>query len=149
MRIALLSILYLILVGCQTTPDIKYVDKYVPIIVVPPPPTIEIPEYHANELTEEQKQSIGELSKAYVISSQQAVNYASNLRQVYDLFQELANESQERLEQLESMGLEVDRSLLEQANIEIQQQLNALGATLKNQNEMHSLQMSKTLSEFQ
>lgn len=139
----------LFLTACHHQVKVEYQDRYVPIMLVPPPPQLSVPEYYAEELTEEQKQSIGEVTKAYVVSTQQAMNYIDNLQNVYDLYVQLAEESARRIQQLTDMGVDVDMSLLEQANIEIQEQLRQLENTLELENELHSLQMQERLSEFE
>lgn len=138
----------LLLTACHHQVKIEYQDRYVPIILIPPPPELTVPQYYAQELTEEQKQSIGEVSKAYVVSTQQAMNYIENLQSVYDLYAQLAEDSARRIQQLSDMGLEVDRTLLEQANIEIQEQLRQLEDVLEFENKLHSLQMQERLAEF-
>lgn len=139
----------LALTACQHQVKVEYQDRYVPIILIPPPPELTVPQYYARELTEEQKQSIGEVSKAYVVSTQQAMNYIENLQSVYDLYVQLAEESTRRIKQLSDMGLEVDKTLLEQANIEIQEQIRQLEDALEFENELHSLQMQEKLREFE
>jgi predicted HAD superfamily phosphohydrolase len=137
------------LVACHHQVKTEYKDRYVPIILVPPPPQLMVPEYYAHELTDEQMQSIGEVTKAYVVSTQQAMNYIDNLKSVYDLYLKLSEDSTRRIQQLIDMGVEVDRSLLEQANIEIQEQLEELERALEFENELHSLEMQERLREFE
>lgn len=149
MKYLIIVAMALFLSGCHHTVKTVYQDRYVPIIIVPPPPELTIPEYYAATLTEEQKQDIGEVTKAYVISSQQAANYLSNLKEVYNLYKQLSEDSERRLKQLEDMGLEVDRTLIVQANVEIKQQLEDLERVLEFENELHSLQMQETLDEFE
>jgi hypothetical protein len=149
MKLLLTVMLSLLLTACSTQIKTVYQDRYVPIILVPPPPELTVPEYYINTLTEEQKQDIGEVTKAYVVSAQQAQNYLSNLKEVYNLYLRLAEDSAERIRKLETMGLEVDRTLLEQANIEIQQQLAALERVIDFENQLHSLQLEEKLSELE
>lgn len=139
----------LFLTACHPQVKIEYQDRYVPIILVPPPPELVASAFYAEELTEEQKESIGELSKAYVVSTQQAMNRIENLESVYDLYVKLAEESLSRIQQLEDMGLEVDRSLLDQINDEIQEQFMELERQLEFENELHALQMQEKLDELE
>ena len=136
--------LLLILTGCGTTKThIIYKDKYVPIPIVPQPPVVESPDYYINSLTEEQKNDIGELSKAYVISGQEAINYTRNLREVYESYKQMAKNSESRLKALENMGAVVDRSLFEDANKEISNEIRELSSDIKKNDE----ELSKTIQE--
>ena len=79
-----MALLILSLTACVTRqPHTVYEDKYIPIPLVPMPPDVKVPEYYAKTLTEEQKNDIGELTKAYVISSQESMNYIRNLEKVH------------------------------------------------------------------
>jgi hypothetical protein len=149
MRLLFAILLILTLSACKCEPTIKTIhdDKYVPILYVPEPPKVIVPEYYANTLTEEQKNDIGELTKAYVISSQEQKNYIKNLETVYNLYVDLAEKSKKQLEALENLG-EVDRSLLEQANVEIQSTLKSLSEEMEYNNSQHNSQMLQSISQM-
>jgi hypothetical protein len=150
MRLLFTILLVLTLTACNCKPIIEtiYKDKYVPILYVPEPPKIIVPEYYANTLTEEQKNDIGELTKAYVISSQEQKNHIKNLETVYNLYVDLAEKSKKRLEALENLG-EVDRSLLEQDNADIQSTLKSLSEEMEYSNSQHNSQMLQSISQMQ
>lgn len=146
--IAVVLVLTLSACGPQQVKTV-YKDKYVPILYVPTPPKITVPEYYANSLTEEQKNDIGELTKAYIISSHQQHNHIKNLEKVYNLYVELSESSEERLKKLESLGENVDRSLLEQANTEIQSTLKSLSEQMEYENAEHNKLMLKSMNQMQ
>lgn len=150
MRYITAAIIILMLGACahNRVPDTVYQKVYIPILFCPAPPVIEFPEYYAKQLTDEQLNDIGELTKAYVISSQEAANRIDNLQAIYDLYSELAARSEARLTAIEALGGEVDRSLMEQAKLEINQMLSSISAEIETQNEMHSTQMLQSLNQM-
>lgn len=125
-----------LLMGCGGV-QVKtvYQDVYIPIPYVPEPPEVTEPEYYSTTLTEEQRNDIGELSKAYVIDSKQALSYASNLKKVHDTYKILAENSENRIKAIEGLGGKVDHSLLEQASVEVQSELKALSVEIDTENE--------------
>lgn len=150
-HIILLIFVAIFFAGCATRPPVEhvvYVDKYIPIPIVPNPPTVKKPDYYANSLTEEQKNDIGELGKAYVISSQEAVNYTRNLEEVYEVYKDMAARSENRLRALENLGATVDRSFLEQSTREINSQLQSLSSTIDRNNEELSDNIQKSLRQM-
>ena len=139
----------LMLSGCGTTRDnIVYKDKYIPIPYVPHPPVIDEQVYYASTLTDEQRDQLGELSKAYVISSKEAVNEAAKLRLMYTTYVRLAENSERRLEAIENMGGVVDRSLVDQANREVQRELQALSIKFETQDEELSNNVTQSLNQM-
>lgn len=135
MKKLLLIPIILLSVGCEATVHTVYKDKYVPIPFVPKPPVIEAPEYYANTLTDEQKDKLGELAKAHVISGKEAVNYTIKLRMMYDTYDELAATSEARLKAIESLGGEVDRSLMEDATKNVKHEIQGLSLKIEEQDE--------------
>lgn len=124
-----LIIISILLTGCGLLPtktETIFVDKYVPIPITPHPPEIDSPEFYAKELTEEQKQAIGELAKAFVISSTEAIIYILQLEAGYELWERLAVKSDVRIESLRNMGLNIDDSLMEDANNDTKSELRKL-----------------------
>lgn len=144
--IALILTLILILCGCSNQPTIKteYKDKYIPIAIVPYPPEVTEPDYYINNLTEEQKNDIGELAKAYIITLREANNYIKNLKMVYDHYMELAKNSEDRLNTLKRMGADVNRLELENSLNEDRSKLsNRINETNKKYSEGLMQSMSK------
>ena len=144
-------VMLLVLSGCwpwNTRDKEVYVDRYVPIPYVPTPPKVERPEYYASTLTEEQRTDIGELAKAYVISTQELKNYASNLELVIGAMIRLAELSQKRLAQLESMGEEVDKSYLSQLDREINDAMNDLLSAIGKNDKKYSKELNDALLEL-
>jgi hypothetical protein len=127
MRLTIMCVIIMGLVGCASgPPDIKYQEKYIPIPMCPTPPSIEVVSYYANTLTDDQSNDMGELAKAYVISSKESVNRNAKLQMVYDTYKEIAENSESRLKAIESMGGLVDRTMVEQANRDVKSQLQSL-----------------------
>jgi hypothetical protein len=142
-------VLILMLTGCggvQT--KTVYQDVYIPIPIIPYPPEITEPEYYTDLLTEEQKNDEGELSKAYVISSMQCIDYSNNLKRVYETYQSLARNSENRLEALKGLGAKIDRSLMEQASEEIKHELNITEEDIETQNQKLSRDIQFTLEQM-
>lgn len=120
-KIIILIFSILLLAGCGTPRErIVYQDKYIPIPVVPPPPEIIKPVFYINGLSELDKQNIGVLSKAYVISAKQAMAYIDQLLIVYNLYEKLSALSKDRLDAIEKMGKDIDKSLINQFDYEIE-----------------------------
>lgn len=136
MKYITLIILSLSMMGC-VAPRVKtvYQDKYIPIPYIPAPPHVEEPEYYSNTLTEAQKEDIGELTKAYVIDSKQAVSYAENLKKVYDSYTKLAETSENRIKAIESLGGVIDRSLMGQAEAEVKSELYSISMEIEENTE--------------
>jgi predicted transglutaminase-like protease len=135
-NLIVLSISAIILMGCgHQQVKTVYQDKYIPIPIVPAPPEVAKPEYYSETLTDEQKEDIGELAKAYVIDSKQAKAYADNLERVYETYGDMATSSENRLKALESLGATVDRSLMEQASAEINTELKSLSLQIETNSE--------------
>ena len=150
MRYIIATILLLTLYGCASNrvPDTVYQKVYIPLLYCPAPPVLEFPEYYAKQLTDDQLNDIGELTKAYVVSSQEASNRIDNLQAIYDLYAELAERSEARLTAIEALGGEVDRTLMDQAKSEINQMLSGISAEIELQNELHSTQMLQSLNQM-
>lgn len=72
------------------TPKTVYVDKDIPVYVVPKPPAIIKPVLAIDLLTVAQQDDIGELTKAYSISLKQAMQYACQLKNVVDKYDDLS-----------------------------------------------------------
>jgi hypothetical protein len=145
-------VLIIFMSGCrsvQPKTETIYKDKYIPIIIVPHPPEIKPPDYYTRSLTEEQKDDIGEVSKAYIISSTEAINYIENLESIYETYKELAILSDRRLEALDNIGANIDKSLLEQTSSELNAKMKALNFKLKNtqQEQSEKLQSLKQINE--
>ena len=148
-QLILIILTALLLTGCGTMREkIVYKDKYIPIPYVPHPPIIDPQSYYANTLTDDQRNQLGELSKAYVISGKEAVNYTIKLRMMYDTYVILAENSESRLNAIENMGGDVDRSLVEQANREVQSELQALSLKFEVQDEKLSSSLQQSLSQM-
>lgn len=145
-----LIMLSLSLSGCRwpVREKIIYEDRYIPIPYVPTPPDVERPEFYANTLTDEQRKDIGELSKAYVISTQELKNYASNLELIIAAMVRLAELSQKRLVQLEAMGKNVDKSYLDQLDREINNAMKELLSAMGQNDKKHSRELNNALLEL-
>ena len=95
-----LIMLVVLLSGCgifKTKPPIvitEYKDKYVPVYIIPAPPKTERPSSALTALTEEQKKSLGEVVKAYVIEVNQQDAYIVLLEEVLKKYQELSQKSE-------------------------------------------------------
>jgi hypothetical protein len=150
MKYTIILLIGIFLTGCGSITKEKtvYNDVLIPIQIVPPPPDIPPVDYYASHLSEEQMNDNGELTKAYIISSQQAINDAQNLRKVYNLYKKLAENSENRLNALENLGMEVDRSLLEQGNKEVESELQALSNEIDFENEEHSESIRQSLMQM-
>lgn len=135
------------LVGCKTRTVIEYQDVYVPIPYVPMPPEIDEPDYYATELTEEQRELLGELAKAFVISSREAVDYGHNLKQVYDLFVDLAKSSKERIESLKEIGADFDDSFLRELDAEYESKLQSLSGEMELRQKLSAEKNRRTLQK--
>ena len=86
-----ICLLALMLVSCATQPTkTVYVDKNIPVYIVPAPPKVEKPILIINSLTDAQKNNIGELTKAYAISLKQTMQYACKLKNIVDKYTELS-----------------------------------------------------------
>ena len=149
MRYVIITVLALMMFGCATPrTHTEYQKVYIPTLYCPAPPDIIAPEFYANQLTEEQLTDIGELTKAYVVSAQQSLNYNASLRAVYNLYVDLAEKSEARLKAIEAMGGTVDRSMIDQANRELGNILSSISAEIEFQNETHSTQMLQSLNQM-
>lgn len=83
----------LTIAGCQTMkqkPNTQYVDKYIPVYIVPSAPKVKQPVLAIKVLTDTQKNKLGELVKAYAISLHQEVCYAKQLREILDEYSKLS-----------------------------------------------------------
>lgn len=93
-KILILSMFLTILSGCgQERIRTVYQEKDVPVYVVPAPPKVQQPDLAINNLTEKQKDDIGELAKAYNISLVQLGQYACKLKNIVDKYEFLSTTS--------------------------------------------------------
>ena len=86
-------VLVLALFGCNSTKVIEkvvYKDKLVPVTVVPAPEKVNKPILLIDQLSIEQKNDLGELSKAYVISIEQLEEYSKQLSLVINKYDEMS-----------------------------------------------------------
>lgn len=99
LHVALVIGLAVALGGCKSMerifkPDTiiktEYVEKLVPVYIIPAPPKVERPTLATSLLTPEQKLSLGELVKAYVVETEQLSAYASLLEDVIKKYEELS-----------------------------------------------------------
>lgn len=150
MKLIIACVISATLFGCASTrpPDIVYQEKYLPIPMCPKPPPVEAPSYYANTLSDDQSNDMGELAKAYVISSKESVNRNTKLQLVYDAYIKIAENSEARLKAIENMGGVVDRTMVEQANRDVQSQLQALSLQFEVQDEKLSSSLMQSLNEM-
>ena len=135
--------------GCKLFPArIVYEDVYIPLPYCPMPPPIEEPVYYANSLTPEQKDILGELAKAYVISSKESINDSIKLRMMYDTYVQIAEDSESRIQTIEDMGQTVDRSLVEQATREVQGEMRSLSLKFDAKDDELSNNVRQSLSQI-
>jgi hypothetical protein len=93
-RLIIYIILCIFLIGCSNKEiRTEFVDKPVPYIVVPPPPTLVRPSLATLELTEDEKKIDGEIAKAYVITVEQLLNYVSILEKIVARYEQLSKMS--------------------------------------------------------
>lgn len=150
-RLLFFILIIMLLSGCglrQTRESVVYKDKYIPIPYCPRPPDIETPSYYANTLTDEQKQQLGELTKAFVISSKESVNDSDKLRMMYDAYVKIAENSESRINAIERMGEEVDRTLLEQSYREVSHELEALSLKFEVYDEKATSDILQSLNQM-
>lgn len=150
-RIIMLLILPLMLSGCWFCKEnIKevYVDKYIPIVIVPKPPPVNDKKSYVSDLTMEQKNDIGELSKAYVISTKELSHSKEQYKKVYDTYVDLAARSASRLKAIENLGGNVDNSFLKQFDTEVQGALQSLTKSMEKSDERHELELDESLREL-
>jgi hypothetical protein len=101
-KIAIAVIACSVLSACATTsPKIVYVDKPTPVIVTPEPPVLLRPGLEVNNLTTSQKESDGEIAKAYVISVDQLIEYSSILEEIIEQYRKLSKLTTEQREKLD------------------------------------------------
>lgn len=100
-RIIFALFLITLLTGCVTK-EVKteFVDKPVPYIVVPPPPTLVRPPLATLELTEDEKKIDGEIAKAYVITVEQLLNYTAILEKIVARYDQLAKMTTQQREEI-------------------------------------------------
>lgn len=90
-KIITLLVASILLVGCGMFPTrIEYVEKKVPIAVVPAPPVVPAPDYDLDDLTDEQRLLIGVVAKAYAIDLSMCMSYAGILEEIVDTYRELS-----------------------------------------------------------
>ncbi len=81
-----------ILTGCASTcePRIEYKEKVVPVYKIPTPPKVDRIPLETDFLTEEQKQSLGDLAKAYHVDVVILLQYAKQLEEIIKKYDELS-----------------------------------------------------------
>lgn len=97
----LLAVLITALSGCAKDKVLiktVYVDKVVPVAVVPTPPTVVKPVSELSKLTPEERKDIGPLSKAMVVDIKQQEGYITLLEAIIDKYRELAEKSGNKIQ---------------------------------------------------
>jgi len=93
-KILLIGFVSLWIIGCKSVdPKVEYRDKAYPVYVVPHPPKVDKPKLEIENLTDSQKNDIGQLSKAYAISLKQTMQYACKLKNIVDEYEKLSEAS--------------------------------------------------------
>lgn len=90
----LIPIIFLVsLFGCKPA-EVKtvYQNVYLPTYIVPKPPMPDKPTLYISTMTDAQKADIGELSKGYVISFKQVMQYACLMNKIVNKYNDLSNE---------------------------------------------------------
>ncbi len=99
-RIAVIALAVLLSACANKEVKTEYVEKPVPYIVVPTPPTLVRPSLATADLTEEEKKVDGEVAKAYVITVEQLLNYSTILEKIiakYDQMSKMSAEDRKKL----------------------------------------------------
>lgn len=103
-RLILAAILVMGLVGCESMgkkTHTVYVDKHVPVYIVPTPPDVKRPELETERLTAEDRADDGKVAKAYTVALRQSLIYSSLLESIVNKYKVLAEKSQEKLRALQ------------------------------------------------
>lgn len=100
-----------ILTGCaatETKTDVRFVDRPVPIYIVPAPPTIQKPDYETDKLSEDikrdYKNNTGAIIRAFKITMVQKDQYIATLEEVIEKYRLLSIESKNKLKQLKDVS---------------------------------------------
>lgn len=101
------------LVACQTTPEkeIVYVDKPIPVYIVPKPPKVEKPDllykqYSTPEKKQELKNNPGKAARVARLSLAQYEGYVSILESIINKYDELADKSKKKLDDLSNVVID-------------------------------------------
>jgi hypothetical protein len=106
-KILILLTISIFLSACKTTPDREtvYVDKPIPFYIVPKPPKVERPQflytqYSTPEKKKELKDNPGKAVRIATLSLKQYEEYIVILESVINKYDELADKSKNKLDQL-------------------------------------------------
>jgi len=109
-KVITLLVASIFLVACQTTPEkeIVYVDKPIPFYIVPKPPKVDKPDflyrqYSSPEKKQELKTNPGKAVRVARLSLQQYEGYVLILESIINKYDELADKSKKKLDDLSSV----------------------------------------------